>query len=70
MVTIPLIVDGAIPIRIELLDDDIAESLEFYELTLELDDASDTSIKLGSTDTTFIVVEDDDGKENVTYVLL
>ena len=70
MVTIPLIADGAIPLRIELLDDEIAEPLEFYELTLELDDTSDTSIKLGSTDTTFIIVEDDDGKENVMHILL
>jgi len=65
MVTIPLIVDGPIPVRIELLDDDIVEPLEFYELTLELDDASDTSIKLGETNITLIFVEDDDSKENI-----
>ena len=65
MVTIPLIIDGPIPVRIELLDDDIVEPLEFYELTLELDDTSDTSIKLGETNTTLIFVEDDDSKENI-----
>jgi len=65
MVTIPSIVDRIIPVRIELLDDDIVEPLEFYELTLELDDTSDTSIKLGETNTTLIFVEDDDSKENI-----
>jgi len=62
MITLPLMVDGPIPVRIELFDDSIVEPLEFYELILELDDASDTSVKLGDTNSTFIVVEDDDSK--------
>jgi len=74
MITIPLMVDGPIPVRIELFDDSIVEPLEFYELILELDDLSDTSVKLGDTNSTFIVVEDDDSEEILCtfscYVLL
>jgi len=68
MITVPLMEDGPIPIRIGVLDDVIAEPLEFYELILQLSDVNDTGIKLGSSNTTFIVVEDDDGKENYSIL--
>ena len=70
MITIPLLVDGVIPIRIELFDDSIVEPLEFYELILELDDTNDNNVKPGDTNTTFIVVEDDDSKENIIVHIL
>jgi len=62
MVTLPLLMDGPIPITIELFDDSITEPLELYELTLELDDDNNTNVKLGDTNSTFIVIQDDDSK--------
>ena len=62
MVTLPLLMDGPIPIAIELFDDSIAEPLELYELTLELDDDNNTNVKLGDTNSTFIVIQDDDSE--------
>jgi len=39
------------------------ETLEYYELVLELgDDANDTNVKLSEINTTFIIVADDDSK--------
>ena len=62
MIDIPALVDGIIPIRIELLDDSTVEQLEFYELVLELGDTDGTSVKLGEINTTYIIVADDDSK--------
>ena len=63
MINIPALFDGIIPIRIELLDDSIVEPLEFYELMLGLADNIDSSVKLGNTNMTYIVVADDDSKK-------
>jgi len=62
MINIPALFDGIIPIRIELLDDSVVETLQFYELMLDLGDANSASVKLGEINTTFIVVVDDDSK--------
>ncbi|XP_065902914.1 FRAS1-related extracellular matrix protein 2-like [Dysidea avara] len=68
MIDIPALVDGIIPIRIELLDDSTVEQLEFYELVLELGDTDGTSVKLGEINTTYIIVADDDKSETMITV--
>jgi len=62
MINIPALSDGIIPVRIELLDDNIVEPSELYRLTLGLADPTDSSVKLGDINTTYIMVQDDDGK--------
>ena len=63
MINIPALFDGIIPIRIELLDDNIVEPLEFYELILGLVETNDSSVKLGDISATIFVVADDDSKK-------
>ena len=62
MINIPAQFNGIIPVRIELSDDSTVETLEFYELVLELGDANSTSVKLGQINMMNIIVADDDSK--------
>lgn len=68
MINILALFDGIIPIRIELLDDNMVEPLEFYEIMLELVDTTNSSVKLGDISTTLIIIADDDSKK-ISFVV-
>ena len=57
-VNIPPSADDVISFVIDLLDDEIVEPTDFYQLTIV--NISDPDVMLGSINASFIIVNDDD----------
>ena len=66
IVNIPPSADDLIPLVINLLDDDIFEPTDFYQLTIV--NISDRNVMLGSINASFIIVNDDDKVAEGTYL--
>jgi len=63
IVNIPPSADNVIPLVIDLLDDDIVEPTDSYQLTIV--NISDPDVMLGRRSTSFIIVNDDDKVEGI-----
>ena len=58
IVNIPPSADDVIPFTLDLLDDNIVEPIDFYRLTIT--NISDPNVTLGTINSSFIIVNDDD----------
>jgi len=60
LVNIPPLSDEIIPVVFHLVDDDKIEPMDIYQLMIV--NFSDPRAVVGDVDTTYIIVNDDDGK--------
>ena len=60
LVNVPPFGDDIIPVEFHLVDDDKIEPMDIYQLTIV--NFSDPRAVVGDEDTTYIIVNDDDGK--------
>ena len=68
IVNIPPSANDLIPLKLNLLDDDIVEPTDLYQLTIV--NISDPNVMLGRSSTSFIIVNDDDEVEGIRYVYI